>query len=888
MGTTRGHIGKLAGVGLTLIAVGVHQAVMAAGDQVPHQFQTGQKAVASDVNANFQELADRIETLRQDVGGAPVTSMKARDYLPSGNMEKLFTVSDVSTSPSATPFAPFTRDIKWQLTPQPDGTISLYREYPRLDPEPVAGMTYRYSQHGVLDAEGAKQTKSRSYTYYDWGYSDINSESVYTTPILKLKANMRKHDTWVSAYEYVSTGWGGPSSEAKQSSILRYTVLGQEDVTTPAGRFPAALKVMKESLSSSTSTPTLYWYAPGIGIVRESYGSAFSELSSYEFTSGAVINAGTYSLTAGANSLDGAKRVEIFENGSLLAALDSEPFFHPLALTAADNGDHTYVVKIYDGLGTLLREESRSLTVAISADQQAPVISLSADKTVVSDTAKVTFTAATSDIDVAYVDFLDDQGTLLYRDHAAPFNMAHAFTAFDDGTHSFTAKAVDLVGNEGDSNTFVVTVDIAADASGQGSIAMAKSTIQATRDWLNVFSDQGNPGAILSALGSQSDFAYQFSSYDANNIVDAIGKAAALLGDICYSEYASATGVVPSGQGYNYDMSPRGGVGTGTITKEVTAGQSLCTLNGIVNGVSLQNLVFSLPAKGTTLQRVDGSLTLQQAATGNSNAVVSLPAGRLQLVLDQATELSGNGVGQLPPESAGWLIREIVLNLTAIWSLKTAGGETLTYQGEMDFAAIEQATKECSTYSYWDSYMNMMQSYESCMFNASDIIPTRVNLAGTVTNSVAESSDLSIGLAFVNAGTFLQQLPESENNFQHVKLSMQGTVKVPGMPDSLAEILLDRNMYEQGNLDLTLAYGDRALRFSGAVADDSGQGGMNILGDLVINDHNGVEITLSNFGAQEDQPLAGTVIANGVQVGSVSEARGYTTIEYTDGSFESF
>ncbi len=57
----KGCAGTVAKIGLTLIALGVHQAVSATGDPLPHQFQSGQKAVASDVNTNFRSSADRIE-----------------------------------------------------------------------------------------------------------------------------------------------------------------------------------------------------------------------------------------------------------------------------------------------------------------------------------------------------------------------------------------------------------------------------------------------------------------------------------------------------------------------------------------------------------------------------------------------------------------------------------------------------------------------------------------------------------------------------------------------------------------------------------------------------------------------------------------------------------
>ena len=74
---------------LAIISILASSSVMAAtGDPVAHIFQSGTKAVAAEVNTNFQELADRVATVAAE-SGVPASSYDFRDFLPKGESEGL-------------------------------------------------------------------------------------------------------------------------------------------------------------------------------------------------------------------------------------------------------------------------------------------------------------------------------------------------------------------------------------------------------------------------------------------------------------------------------------------------------------------------------------------------------------------------------------------------------------------------------------------------------------------------------------------------------------------------------------------------------------------------------------------------------------------------------
>jgi aryl-phospho-beta-D-glucosidase BglC (GH1 family) len=93
-------------------------------------------------------------------------------------------------------------------------------------------------------------------------------------------------------------------------------------------------------------------------------------------------------------------------------------------------------------------------------DTTLPTVSLASSAVAVTTASSITLTATASDnIGVTRVDFLDGT-TLLGSDAAAPYTLAVALTAANNGTRSYTARAFDAAGNNRTSAAVTVTVNI--------------------------------------------------------------------------------------------------------------------------------------------------------------------------------------------------------------------------------------------------------------------------------------------------------------------------------------------------------------------------------------------------------------------------------------------
>jgi endoglucanase len=99
-------------------------------------------------------------------------------------------------------------------------------------------------------------------------------------------------------------------------------------------------------------------------------------------------------------------------------------------------------------------------------DTTPPTVALSVSSTSVTAAGTLTLTAAATDnVGVSSVEFRDGN-TLLGTDSAAPFTASVALTAANNGTHTYTAKAIDGVGNTATSTAATVTVNIPGGTGG--------------------------------------------------------------------------------------------------------------------------------------------------------------------------------------------------------------------------------------------------------------------------------------------------------------------------------------------------------------------------------------------------------------------------------------
>ncbi|MGE0546034.1 MAG: Ig-like domain-containing protein [Kofleriaceae bacterium] len=107
-------------------------------------------------------------------------------------------------------------------------------------------------------------------------------------------------------------------------------------------------------------------------------------------------------------------------------------------------------------------------------DPEPPSVSITspAVATTYSTAQTVTFTATASDDDgIARVEFYEG-ATLLATEIYEPYNFVWQITSADNGSHSFTAKAFDELGNSTISSPRVLTVNIGGGGGGGGGTAL--------------------------------------------------------------------------------------------------------------------------------------------------------------------------------------------------------------------------------------------------------------------------------------------------------------------------------------------------------------------------------------------------------------------------------
>lgn len=94
---------------------------------------------------------------------------------------------------------------------------------------------------------------------------------------------------------------------------------------------------------------------------------------SLSVSSGTVTSAGTLTLSASASDNVGVTKVEFYDGSSKVGEDTTSPYSLDVALTAAQNGAHSYTAKAYDAAGNTATSAAQSVTVNISASLPAGV-----------------------------------------------------------------------------------------------------------------------------------------------------------------------------------------------------------------------------------------------------------------------------------------------------------------------------------------------------------------------------------------------------------------------------------------------------------------------------------------------------------------------------------
>lgn len=229
--------------------------VLAAGVPVANQFSAGQAASASQVNANFQELADRIDLNTQDIATINGEIAPATTYLVNENL--------------------LTRTFVDQ-TPASAGTCDQ-----RVDSFVVDTNAKTFDQTILI--ENTSDGTDCDQFLYVWDYNNDlvatdYSISRYNGSVVDyvytlapgwtiLKNQLILGDSWASFNNRTINVNGGGAS-ATTSEYHKHTFVSIEDVTVAAGSFSDCLVVEDRRFLGTAEEVRLSYYCSGPGLTR--------------------------------------------------------------------------------------------------------------------------------------------------------------------------------------------------------------------------------------------------------------------------------------------------------------------------------------------------------------------------------------------------------------------------------------------------------------------------------------------------------------------------------------------------------------------------------------------------------------------------------------------
>jgi hypothetical protein len=253
------------------------------GPPVPHQFKGGDPASASQVNENFQELANRIQALADQ--------MVTYDYRDYGTPDNVVSKSFIdSRRINTTPEECTVEMREYTKTPENENTvITVTRSFSGGDLCISSASSWPEDFEYLATAEGVYLRKS---TRYDETHTNIMNQIVYNDGLLQRTTSMKVGMTWGdgSTTNYTNNPLVPPEINLPGGNYMEnYTLLAIEDVTVPydGGRgdsqpttYHTCLRIGRWSFAgNSTARASIHWYCPGIGLVKRMGGSALYELN---------------------------------------------------------------------------------------------------------------------------------------------------------------------------------------------------------------------------------------------------------------------------------------------------------------------------------------------------------------------------------------------------------------------------------------------------------------------------------------------------------------------------------------------------------------------------------------------------------------------------------
>ena len=176
-------------------------------------------------------------------------------------------------------------------------------------------------------------------------------------------------------------------------------------------------------------------------------------------TAGSTVSGSVAIAATAADADSGMARVEFRADGVLLGTDTTAPYASTWNAASATYGSHTLTARAVDVAGN-----AATSTVSVNiADAAAPTVSITSPTagSTVSGSVAIAATAADAGSGMARVEFRAD-GVLLGTDTTAPYASTWNAASATYGSHTLTARAVDVAGNAATSTVSVNIADAAA------------------------------------------------------------------------------------------------------------------------------------------------------------------------------------------------------------------------------------------------------------------------------------------------------------------------------------------------------------------------------------------------------------------------------------------
>jgi Rieske Fe-S protein len=232
-------------------------------------------------------------------------------------------------------------------------------------------------------------------------------------------------------------------------------------------------KATDSSGNSATSTPAV---AVTVNIPTAAPTVTLSSSSINVTVAGNITLSATPTVATGVT----ITKVEFFDGATSLGVV-SAPYSKTIAMTAANNGSHSYTAVITDSSGKTGTSTAVVVTVNIAATP--PTITLAASSTSITAAGSATLTATVTPGSgtITKVEFFEG-ATLLKSDTTSPYTFAPAYTSANNGTHTYIAKVTASDGSVVTSASANVTVNIAATA---GTLIALYTALPAAGSYMN-------------------------------------------------------------------------------------------------------------------------------------------------------------------------------------------------------------------------------------------------------------------------------------------------------------------------------------------------------------------------------------------------------------------